>query len=118
MDKSWLTERIVKQTLDNRGKVLFLFSGNKEKMKNFFHETMRIFRKKICEGYDVSADYYLIDFYTYMMICKDWSIIELHNELLNCERCHMAITKHLKEINSDLLKNQVVTFLEKYKIGL
>jgi hypothetical protein len=118
MEKNRLIERIIKGTLDGKGKVIFLFSGNKEKIEKFFHENMRIFRKKICEGYDVSPEYYLIDFYTYMMICKGWSILELHNELFNCKRYHMAITMHLQDISSDLYRNQVMAFLEKYKIGL
>lgn len=118
MDKNHIIERIVKNTLDNKDRNFFLYSGNKEEIKKVFLRNMRIFRKKICEGYDITADYYLIDFYTYMMLYEDWMLLDLHNELFNNRRCDMAITKHLEELRNDLLSNEVNLFLNKYHIGL
>jgi hypothetical protein len=118
MDKNHIIERIVKNTLDNKDRIFFLCSGNKEEIEQIFLRNMRIFRKKICEGYDITADYYLVDFYTYMMLCEDWMLLDLHNELFNNRRCDMAITKHLEEVKNDLLSNKVNLFLNKYRIGL
>ncbi|MEG0774876.1 hypothetical protein [Clostridium sp.] len=118
MDKNHLIERIIRQTIGNKGKVTFMFSGNVENIEKFFNKTMRIFRKKIFEGYDVSPEYYLIDFYTYMMLCKGWNIVDLNNELFNCKRSYMTIIKHLEEIDNNVMSRQVNDYLDRYNIGI
>lgn len=108
MTRKEFAEVLIKQTLDNKEKVIWTFKGDKEQIINWLGCSLKVMEKKMSEGFEVPLNLYLMDFYTMKFISGNMNIINFFIEIFDSHPDTKYIRRYLNTLENEELKNKLI----------